>query len=346
VGLDVERDYLSIGDDAGHTLFYFGYGDYDDPEWADIPSATTAGHVLFVSTGNEADGQYDGYEIQVTLQSDGNIHFGAITMEEDGLWAIIDGNYAYDDETVVPDVYQIDTVIFDREFKVDAFSTVMFPFDMSEFGIDLNRVHGAEFYGFSEMTYADGKWTAGVTKAEGYLTANTPYLVKPTAKKITFDGEVYINTTIAGARKTARDGWEFRGTYKRFVFGDSSEILGSAYGFVAKDTVLSGKQFSAGQFVKAGPRAYIQPMRAYLVHVGDNSTAKNVGGFGEFGELPETIELKIMDENGNVTETATLNTRTGEVKRDRWFDLQGRKLNGKPSDRGKYLHNGKVEVVK
>ena len=346
VGLDVERDYLSIGDDAGHTLFYFGYGDYDDPEWADIPSATTAGHVLFVSTGNEADGQYDGYEIQVTLQSDGNIHFGAITMEEDGLWAIIDGNYAYDDETVVPDVYQIDTVIFDREFKVDAFSTVMFPFDMSEFGIDLNRVHGAEFYGFSEMTYADGKWTAGVTKAKGYLTANTPYLVKPAAKKITFDGGVYINTTIVGDRKTVRDGWEFRGTYKRFVFGDSVEILGNAYGFVAKDTTISGKSFSAGQFVKAGPRAYIPPMRAYLVRVDNNGSAKNAGGFGEFGELPETIDLKIMDENGNVTEMATFNTRTGEIKRDRWFDLQGRQLKGKPTDKGKYLHNGKVEVVK
>jgi hypothetical protein len=31
---------------------------------------------------------------------------------------------------------------------------------------------------------------------------------------------------------------------------------------------------------------------------------------------------------------------------DRWFDLQGRKLNGRPADQGKYLHNGKVEVVK
>ena len=348
VGLDVERDYLSIGDDAGHTLFYFGYGDFEDPEWADIPSATTAGHVLYVSTGNEADGQYDGYEIQVTLQSDGNIHFGAITIEEDGLWAIIDGNYAYDDETVVPQAYGVDTVVFDREFKVGAFSTIMLPFEREMgTGIDLAKVSGAEFYGFSEMKYEDGKWTAGATQVTGSLEANTPYLVKPTAKRITFGGKMVIRTTgIGGNRKTVRDGWEFRGTYKRFVFGDSSEILGSAYGFVAKDTVLSGKQFSAGQFVKAGPRAYIQPMRAYLVHVDANSGAKNAGGFGEFGELPEIIDLKIMDEHGNVTETATLNTRTGEIKRDRWFDLQGRQLKGKPSEKGKYLHNGKVEVVR
>jgi hypothetical protein len=181
----------------------------------------------------------------------------------------------------------------------------------------------------------------------GSLEANTPYLVKPTAKRITFGGKMVIRTTgIGGNRKTARDGWEFRGTYKRFVFGDSSEILGSAYGFVAHDTTISGKDFAAGQFVKAGRRAYILPMRAYLVRVGANSSAKNADGFGGFGELPESIDLKIMDEKGNVTETATLNTRTGEVKRDRWFDLQGRKLNGKPTDKGKYLHNGKVEVVR
>ena len=348
VELDPESNYLSIGDDAGHTMFYYGHVSEGGHSSASIPSATTAGHVLYISVGNDAEFM-QGFEIQVTLLDDGNLHFGAVTIVNNGRdSAYIDGAYIYDDETEVPQAYGVDTVVFDREFKVDAFSTIMLPFEREMgTGIDLAKVSGAEFYGFSEMKYEDGKWTAGATQVTGSLEANTPYLVKPTAKRITFGGKMVIRTTgIGGNRKTARDGWEFRGTYKRFVFGDSSEILGSAYGFVAKDTVLSGKQFSAGQFVKAGPKAYIQPMRAYLVHVGDNSTAKNVGGFGEFGELPETIELKIMDENGNVTETATLNTRTGEVKRDRWFDLQGRQLKGKPTERGKYLHNGKVEVVK
>ena len=31
---------------------------------------------------------------------------------------------------------------------------------------------------------------------------------------------------------------------------------------------------------------------------------------------------------------------------DLWFDLRGRKLNGKPTDKGKYLHNGRVEVIR
>ena len=53
-----------------------------------------------------------------------------------------------------------------------------------------------------------------------------------------------------------------------------------------------------------------------------------------------------MDEQRKVTEVATFNTVTGEITLDRWFDLQGRQLKGKPSIKGKYLHNGKVEVVK
>ena len=344
VELDPEFNYLSIGDDAGHTLFYYGGGGHSS---ANIPSATTAGHVLYISVGNDGE-LMQGFEIQVTLQSDGKIHYGAVTVESDYSLATIDGAYTGDEETVIPEVITVGGVVLDRNFEIGKLSTIMLPFDMSDFGglIDLNRVHGAKFYGLSQMQYKDGKWTAGATEITGNLTANIPYLVEPTATRITFDGEVYLNTGVASERKTDRDGWEFRGTYKRFVFGDSSEILGNAYGFVAKDTTISGKSFSAGQFVKAGPRAYIPPMRAYLVRVGSSSGAKNASGFGEFGELPEVIDLKIMDEHGNVTETATLNTRTGEIMRDRWFDLQGRQLKGKPSIKGKYLHNGKVEVVK
>ena len=66
----------------------------------------------------------------------------------------------------------------------------------------------------------------------------------------------------------------------------------------------------------------------------------------------------LRDEEGNVLKksAASNDVRVQEGRldavhsigrhADRWFDLQGRKLNGKPTDKGKYLHNGKVEVVK
>ena len=272
--------------------------------------------------------------------------FGAVTIAADRSSATIDGSYKEDDETEISSGITVQSVVFDRTFVPQKYSTIMLPFS-----IDMNKVSGAKFYGFAQMDYDQetGKWSAGASEIaqSETLVANTPYLVVTEGTSISFTGPVTLNTTGGGDGETVRDNWAFCGTYQYLVFGDVPEILGSAYGFVAKDTVLSGKSFSAGQFVKAGPRAYIQPMRAYLVYNGGKGGAKSVGGYGaSFDVLPETIELKIMDAQGKVTETATLDTRTGEIKRDRWFDLQGRQLKGKPSIKGKYLHNGRVEVVK
>jgi len=348
VGLNPWGDYLSLDDDAGHNLFHFGQvqADYDDdiPETANVTSATTAGHVLFIFTENH---EYDqnGFELQVTLQSDGKYHFGAVTIESDLSKAVIDGAYSGDEKTVISQTYCVQEVALDRNFTMGAFSTIILPFTMTG-GIPLQNVHGAEFYGFSEMTYENGKWTAGATKIQGNLVANTPYLVKPTATRITFDGDVCLSTVMGGGGKTVQDDWEFQGTYENLVFGDVKEAnpQNTYYGFTAQ--ALNG--YSVGQFAKAGDQAYIYPMRAYLVHVGANGNAKDAGGLGlgDIGALPETIDVKIMDEHGNVTETVILDTRTGEIRNDRWFDLQGRQLKGKPAIKGKYLHNGKVEVVK
>lgn len=131
-----------------------------------------------------------------------------------------------------------------------------------------------------------------------------------------------------------------------FELVESTQVKAIAQNGEQTITAQALNGYSVGQFAKAGDQAYIYPMRAYLVHNGAGGSQKNAGGLGGIGELPETIDLKIMDENGVVTETASLNTRTGEIKRDLWFDLQGRKLNGKPAEKGKYLHNGRVEVVK
>ena len=104
-------------------------------------------------------------------------------------------------------------------------------------------------------------------------------------------------------------------------------------------------EIRAGQFVKADPGTYIKPMRAYLVR--HNVTAKSArGSFGRSFLLPNEIDIEIEDEKGVVVETGRLNTVTGEVRMDRWFDLKGRKLNSKPSVKGTYYKNGKRVVIK
>ena len=287
----------------------------------------------------------DGLPVYIYAKADLPVSNGAVTIAADRSWATINGAYKGAKVVDISEPVGVDTIIFNRTFTEGAFSTIMLPFEIA-----VSSVSGGKFFGFTEMTNENGKWTAGASEIgqSGTLAANTPYLVKPMATSITFKGPVMLSTIAGGSGKTVRDDWEFQGTYEKLVFGDVKEAnpQNTYYGFVARDTTLDGKEFSAGQFVKAGPRAYIYPMRAYLVHNGVGGSQKNAGGFGEFGTLPETIDLKIMDENGVVTETATLNTRTGEIKRDRWYDLQGRLLNGKPAEKGKYLHNGRVEVVK
>ena len=100
-------------------------------------------------------------------------------------------------------------------------------------------------------------------------------------------------------------------------------------------------------------------MRAYLVcnEVDRNKASKNkpqvrfAPRMSSMSTLPESLEVEIVDEDGGTTVIGTLDSRTGEIRlnsrsADRWFDLQGRMLNGKPVVKGKYLHNGKVEIIK
>lgn len=287
----------------------------------------------------------NGMEVAGTRYYTGStqLKYGAVNVSVDRSLATIDGAYVNDDEVEIGFDVAVDTVVFTRTFVSGAASTMMLPFSIA-----VENVEGAKFYGFSQMVKDEnGKWTAGVSEVTGTLEANTPYLVKPTQTSLVFHGEVTLNTT--GTKVSTVDAypeWEFRGTYRHFVFGEEG-IAGTAYGFVAKDTTLSGKHFDAGQFVKAGPRAYIPAMRAYLVYNESNGGAKSASGLGYGTEsLPETIGVVLMDAQGNVTEKGTLNTVTGRIHMNRWFDVQGRVLKNKPTIKGRYLHNGRLEVVK
>ena len=287
----------------------------------------------------------NGMEVAGTRYYTGStqLKYGAVNVSVDRSSATIDGAYVNDDEAEIGFDVAVDTVVFTRTFVSGAASTMMLPFSIA-----VENVEGADFYGFSQMEKdKNGKWTAGMSNVTGTLEANTPYLVVPNQANLVFHGGVTLNTT--GTKVSTVDAypeWEFRGTYRHFVFGEEG-IAGTAYGFVAKDTTLSGKHFDAGQFVKAGPRAYIPAMRAYLVYNESNGGAKSASGLGYGTEsLPETIGVVLMDAQGNVTEKGTLNTVTGRIHMNRWFDVQGRVLKNKPTIKGRYLHNGRLEVVK
>ena len=251
----------------------------------------------------------------------------------------------------------VSAVTFNRDFAINAKSTIVLPFSIS-----VSKVQGGTFYEIAKMYKVDGKWAVGIRVLgnSATLNANTPYIVVANATNLTFDvskeSPVTLNTSSmnnvsidvyesadVAATPIEEDAWTFKGTYRYWVFGDMEEF-GKAYGFSAeaKDGV------SIGAFVRGGAGATIRPLRAYLVYNVSQSTSKtgSLNHGSAFTELPDEVDVVVLDEQGNVTERGVLNTVTGEFRMDRWYDLQGRKLNSEPKTQGTYYHNGKRVIVK
>jgi hypothetical protein len=274
---------------------------------------------------------------------DSTAHYGAIAVSViDGKkTATIEGTYKGADKVEINEDIVVDTVVFDRTLSNGVFSTIVMPFE-----INVDAVDGADFYTITEFTKNGNTWknaTAQKVPVNGRLEANKPYLMQPKSDKLVFHGEVTLRTSDAPNSTFSEGAWEFRGAYNYIVFGDSAKtILGKAYGFSAGHT--DGIQ--AGEFVKAGSGAWIPAMRAYLVYNDGSSSAKSsVGGTG-LSELPETLDVILVDEKGSAIGGGTVNTVTGQFHMDHWYDLQGRKLKGKPTTKGTYYHKGKMVIVK
>ena len=281
--------------------------------------------------------------------------YAVVTIEEDqdGKHAIIDGE-SKDRRTVeIDDNIDVKDVKFSRTFTIGKYSTIVLPFDILP-----EMVNGANFYKIDSVRKENGVWkTVRISKVDGKIVANTPYLLRPSAKTLSFNGPLILNTSVKRPYEFEKDGvkWEFRGTYHYFDFAnDSTHLIGTTYGFAAKDQADGLK---VGDFRWTSDKSYILPMRAYLVcnEVDGNKASKNKPQVRfaprMSATLPESLEVEIVDEDGGTTVIGMLDSRTGEIRLNsrsagRWFDLQGRVLNGKPVVKGKYLHNGKVEVIK
>jgi uncharacterized repeat protein (TIGR02543 family) len=269
------------------------------------------------------------------------------TVGED-LTATFDGTSL---ETVnIPAPISVKRVTLNRTFSADKASTVMLPFDYT-----CNNNEGGTFYRFVGVEKENNTWVAtmqatgdGANNA-GTLTANMPYLFMPTGTSITFtipSEGVTLNTTGGGNKQTADAGshWTFKGTYayKEWIAdGANSAEIGSVYGFAG----VQKEGINVGDFVKVKSGAKIRPMCAYLIW---NDTPNSAPRHRATEELPQSIVVKLIGANGTVTGIGTLDTTTGDVTfdSDAWYDMSGRKLDGKPTTKGLYINNGRKVVIK
>ena len=149
------------------------------------------------------------------------------------------------------------------------------------------------------------------------MKANTPFLLKNTTteeKTILLIPCTEPNLAVTVAK-------EFKGTEGACEFSEALMATGDFY-------VCNGKEF-----IKVRGAGTLAANKAYLFVEGNNTPAsipfrRSIGGEGE-GTTSIDASLVNSEEVNSV-----------------WYDLNGRRLQGKPSQKGIYIKNGKKIVVK
>ena len=277
-------------------------------------------------------------------------HYAAVQVLEDenGKRAEIDGEYGEGDGIVITEPLEVASVEFSRDFSTQGYSTIVLPFD-----VNTSKLSGVDsVLSFARIVKEQGEmavgmkvvWEASASHVD--LKANTPYMVKMTGAKLGIDGGVTLLPTEAAVTKSdaQNDGWEFRGTYAYKSWQEGDEDLCRVYGFAGG----SNDEVSEGDFVKFTAGASLRPLRAYLINTNRTCGApKMARAYGDYvlgakssiDDLPESMKVVIVGEDGYTTVIGHFNTRTGEFTTGtsvRKFDLKGRAVRGTPSARGAY----------
>lgn len=161
----------------------------------------------------------------------------------------------------------------------------------------------------------DGK--AVLSDNFGAMTANTPFLLKNTTNEektilLIPCNEPNLAVTVAK---------EFKGTEGPHDFSKADMADGDYY-------VCNGKEF-----VKVRGEGKLAANKAFLFVEGNNT--------------PASIPFRrSIDGNGEGTTGVDASLVNSEEVNSVWYDLNGRRLQGKPSQKGIYIKNGKKIVVK
>ena len=229
-------------------------------------------------------------------------------------------------------------------------STVCLPFRINPMTYQDNGT----FYTFDSVDESTDPWTVTMVDATNKVSdvqdAGTPLLFMPKQTgEVTFEphiGSVSDNFTVASsytAGTTTNGSWTYTGTYETIEWATDP---GNIYGFASGQAYgNSGDETAAGTFIRVRTGG-IRPFRAYLNYSGGTNNAPARGTRSAAGTLPDVMTVRLVGADGTVTAIGTLDTRTGEAAIGTWHSLGGQQLDGKPTAKGIYIHNGRKVVIK
>lgn len=268
----------------------------------------------------------------------------------------------------IPKDVVVDSVYIKKNYKKGVTTTIMLPFDVitggvqQPWGFENSSDAPLEVFQYVKVTkdwdgdeYNRAPWVVYVNHPyPGVMQANVPYLITPRADLEGFSPNLgYNNTATLNTTTNTRQveygdkygSWNFIGTYDYKVWEEGDPELGRVFGFAARDV----NDIKAGEFVKGKAGIKIRPMRAYLKCLKTGSAAAKMASYASIDDevLPDTLEVRILEDDSTTSvHFGTMNMRTGEMLKDNWVDLNGRKLYRKPTTKGIYYNNGIKVIIK
>jgi hypothetical protein len=214
-------------------------------------------------------------------------------------------------------------------YKDGSWNTICLPFDVTLAGSALN---GATARPLTAASISGTTLNLTFGDAVNTLEAGTPYIIKWDGDGTSnIENPVFEGVTIEVTKHdydtnkesvTTDERVRFVGTYKSTAFDaeDQSILLMGAANTLYYPTTGAG----------------IGAQRAYFKIGGEGALlARRLTSFSiDFGDGEETGIISVHDSGFTVNGS------------DMWYTLDGRKLQGKPTQRGIYINNGKKVVIK
>lgn len=317
----------------------------------DLPNLATAGAIFGTDEDDPIFSNNYYSNCTVGVNSDNIGHRGSDITTDDGA---VKATILLENEAAPASLAGGEKVVFRREFKQGVSSTVCLPVAIDE---SLASAAG-KFFTFAGVDMTDpDDWTvvmqevAGNNLVDGDLEANTPYLFIPDADgPVLFIGEADGSSVTAGSATNGN--WTFKGTYESIEWNAGNADLGKVYGFAAQKYEAPDNNgdsnpdytVNPGKFVMAGAGASIAPYRSYLMY-NPVLSAPSRGGSRPQLSLPGSMKVVLLSSDGVETAVGKINTATGEISIDSWYDMSGRKLQGAPAKGGMYIHGGKTIMI-
>ena len=217
----------------------------------------------------------------------------------------------------------VDVKLVGRTLKADTWNTLCLPCNvkltdgkLDGVSVDVRKLAGAELDGTTmNLTFES------VTE----LVAGTPYIIKPESsitdpvfeKALVRMGENPSTFTLDGEDIKV----SFKGTYKPITFTATDK------------SILFLRN---GSFYYPVNGSYINSQRAYLQLSGIHAGKPVAAPTKEF-----TFTNNLNEDPTAIAELLGLTEDNGA-----WYDLNGRKLAGKPAQKGIYINNGKKTIIK